>query len=198
LDKEQAATNVPDNKQAVIDNNRSQLINIIKNSLENLSKELTDIKTDITLIKPVITELTGIKKEVETLKEEIKTLFYNKETFDLFAGIEHNIKILVTNAEKQDSIPYAVKNIETLLNSVTSRFDVFSKLFQDSIGKQEKFVQQVDAVTNRLSVPGINSTWVNRILKRLKSVITVVAWMLIGIGLLRLGEFLWVLSQNQN
>lgn len=195
--KEQPATSVPDKKQAAMDTSRTALATQIMDNFETLNKEIALIKKEIDLIKLNTNEMANIKRDIEIITKQSSTSSNEKEISNLIIDIENDLKILITNSEKADSMPNIIEELKGLLNTVTTRFENFSNILQELSVKQNAFALRVERVTDFIGVPGIRSTCVNKILKHSKSFITVVSWMLIGVGLLRLAELIWELWKNQ-
>ena len=196
--KEQPATDVPNKKQAVVDTSRTALATQIMGYLETLNKEISFIKKEIDLIKSNTNEMTSIKKDIEIITKQTGDSPDVKEISNLFIDIENDLKILITNNEKADSMPKVIENVKGLLNTITTRFENFSNVLQELSVKQNAFALRVERVTDFIGVPGIRLTHVNKILRHTKSIIVVVLWMLIGVGILRLAEFIWELWKYQN
>jgi len=196
--KEQPATDVPNKKQAVVDTSRTALATQIMGYLETLNKEISFIKKEIDLIKSNTNEMTSIKKAIEIITKQTGDSPDVKEISNLFIDIENDLKILITNSEKADSMPKVIEDVKGLLDTITTRFENFSNVLQELSVKQNAFALRVERVTDFIGVPGIHLTHVNKILRHTKSIIVVVLWMLIGVGILRLAEFIWELWKYQN
>jgi len=195
--KEQPATDVPDKKQATADTSKTALTNQIVGRLEALAKEISIIKSNIESIKPNINEIDNIKKDLKNITEQTYTLSDDKEVAKLFIDIEGDLRILIANSEKADAMPIIIEEVKTLLNIITTRFENFSNILQELSMKQNAFVLRMEKISNITGTPGIHLTLISKILKHVKSVVVIVSWMLIGIGLLRLAEFIWELWKNQ-
>lgn len=179
--KEQPATDVPDKKQAAVDTSKTTLATQIMGSLETLKNDITGLKTEIDLIKIQISESSK-----------------NKELEKLLMDIEHDCKSLITNSEKVGFMPELAKDFKDLFNHVSTNFDKFNSALQTLSEKQSTFIMRLEKITDSLGVPGLKTTWATKVYRRIKAIVYVLTLMLTGIGLLRLGEFIWVLWQNQN
>jgi len=197
MDKEKSITDVPDKKQAAVDTSKTALATQIVGSLDALAKEMSVIKTDIESIKPNINEIENIKRDLGLITKQTNTLSDDKEVFKLFLDIEDDLRILITNSEKADAMPIIIEEVKNLLSTITTRFENFSNILQELSVKQNAFVLRMEKISNFTGAPGIRLTLISRILKHAKSVMVVVSWMLTGVGLLRLAEFVWELWKNQ-
>jgi len=178
--KEQPATDVPDKKQAIVDTSRTALATQIMGNLETL-------KTDI----------AGLKADIDSIKIQISESSKNKDLVKLLIDIEHDCKSLIANSEKADSMPELAKDFKGLFNHVSANFDKFNNALQTLSEKQSTFIMRLERITDSLGVPGLKTTWANKAYRRIKTIVYVTTLMLTGIGLLRLGEFIWTLMQNQ-